>query len=121
MVNFDLLRHEENSRPRDTPVFFVYMLILKDKSVYVGYTNELHRRIFQHIKGWGVKATKEFRPLKFVYYERHKLKVVALAREKELIARSDEYKYCLITDFQWEVRELGKIFSPATKLVRYVQ
>jgi len=49
--------------------FYTYVLeSLKDKNRYIGYTNNLPRRIEEHNKG--LNFSTEFRlPFKFVYYE----------------------------------------------------
>ena len=48
---------------------YVYVLrSLKDTGLYVGRTEELEKRIEEHMSG-EVRSTKERRPLKFVYGE----------------------------------------------------
>ena len=48
---------------------YVYVLrSLKDANLYVGRTEELERRIKEHMNG-EVRSTKERRPLRFVYGE----------------------------------------------------
>jgi putative endonuclease len=62
----------------------VYILrSLKDKNLYVGYTNNLKRRLEKHKYG-KVKATKNRRPLELVYYEIWKSRAIARRREKYL-------------------------------------
>jgi putative endonuclease len=49
--------------------FYVYVLqSLKDKKMYMGYTNNLRRRLEEHNLGKSF-ATKPRRPLKLIYYE----------------------------------------------------
>jgi len=48
--------------------------------VYVGSTNNLHRRLTEHKKG-KVLATKGFRPLKLIYQEEYPN--ISLARKRE--------------------------------------
>jgi putative endonuclease len=49
--------------------YYVYVLIsLKDEKLYIGKTKDLKKRIAYHNKGL-VKATKNRKPLKLVYYE----------------------------------------------------
>jgi len=61
--------------------FYVYILISqKDNRFYIGYTNNLKRRLTQHAKG-EVKSTKNRRPLKLVHYEYFIDEVDAKSRE----------------------------------------
>ena len=63
--------------------YFVYLIgNNKGKKIttYVGYTDNLKRRIALHNSGKGAKFTKG-RTWKLIYYERHKTKSDALKRE----------------------------------------
>ena len=62
--------------------FFVYMLksqTLKPVT-YVGYTNNLKKRLGQHNSGKGAKFTRG-RKWKMIYKEEYQLKKEAIARE----------------------------------------
>jgi len=49
--------------------FYTYILkSLKDNNQYVGYTEDLNKRIEKHKKGL-VLATKHRKPLKLIYFE----------------------------------------------------
>lgn len=48
-------------------MFYVYILQLKDKSYYVGYSSNLKLRIVEHERG-NVESTKNLKPLKIIYY-----------------------------------------------------
>jgi len=62
-------------------MFYVYVLLsLKDSKFYIGYTDNLDRRINEHNKGL-VTSTKYRRPLKLVYYEYGGTKEDAIRRE----------------------------------------
>ena len=63
--------------------YFVYLLgnYKKNKlTTYVGYTNNLKKRINLHNKGKGAKFTRG-RAWKIMYYEKHKTKREAIQRE----------------------------------------
>jgi len=63
-------------------MFYTYVLKSQiDKKLYVGYSNNLRERIFEHEKGL-VQATKIRRPLFLVYYEACLNKDKAIKREK---------------------------------------
>ncbi|GAH60337.1 unnamed protein product [marine sediment metagenome] len=65
-------------------MFYIYVLISKkDNKFYVGYTDDLKRRIEQHNNGY-VESTKHRRPLKLIYYEVCINQQDALHREKYL-------------------------------------
>lgn len=65
-------------------MYYVYLLKsqVSDK-VYLGYTNDLKRRVKEHSKGMN-KTTKKILPIKLVYYEAYESKNYALCREKRL-------------------------------------
>ncbi|KPJ96643.1 MAG: excinuclease ABC subunit C [Gammaproteobacteria bacterium SG8_11] len=64
--------------------FYVYVLhSQKDKNFYVGYTDNLNRRVEDHTKG-KVSSTKNRRPLKLIYWEGCLNQNDALGREKYL-------------------------------------
>jgi len=48
-------------------MFYVYILQLKDKFLYVGYSSDLKTRIKTHENG-NVESTKNLRPVKLVFY-----------------------------------------------------
>ena len=63
--------------------FYVYLLILSDKSWYIGFSEDLYQRVRDHRAG-RVKSTTNKRPLKLVYYEAYLNKKDALGRERFL-------------------------------------
>ncbi|MEJ5351107.1 MAG: GIY-YIG nuclease family protein [Melioribacteraceae bacterium] len=63
-------------------MFYVYVLLsLKDFKRYIGFTENLHRRLWEHNSGL-VKSTKNRRPLKLIYHESFSSKHEAMMREK---------------------------------------
>jgi len=65
-------------------MFYVYILeSLKDKKLYVGYTNNLRRRFEEHNSG-KIDVTKYRRPFKIIYYEAYLNQQDATHREKYL-------------------------------------
>lgn len=64
--------------------YYVYILeSLKDKGWYIGFTNNLNRRIEQHNKGENI-STKNRLPLKLIYFEGYLYKDDAFGREQFL-------------------------------------
>ena len=64
-------------------MFYVYLLTLKDKSIYVGYSSDLKSRIATH-QGGSVSSTKNLRPLQLSFYAAFSSKEKAAAFEKYL-------------------------------------
>ncbi len=64
-------------------MYYVYILLLKNKQLYKGFTEYLRKRIRDHQLG-KVKSTRFRRPLKLIHYEIYLLKSDALRREKFL-------------------------------------
>lgn len=65
-------------------MYYVYILISqKDKNFYVGYSEDLKRRIQNHMDG-RVESTKNRLPLKLICYEAYLTKKEAMRREKYL-------------------------------------
>ena len=62
--------------------YFVYMLksLGKDSVTYVGYTNDIKKRINLHNNNKGAKFTKG-RKWKLIYKEKHSSKKEAISRE----------------------------------------
>jgi len=46
---------------------YVYILELKDKTIYIGYSSDLKKRIKYHNQGL-VESTKNLRPVKLIFY-----------------------------------------------------
>jgi putative endonuclease len=63
-------------------MFFTYVLISeRDSKFYVGFTEDLEKRIQEHQKGT-VASTANRRPLRLIYYEACLNEKDALKREK---------------------------------------
>jgi putative endonuclease len=61
--------------------YYIYVLLsLKDNKFYVGFTEDLKRRMDEHTQG-KVTSTKNRRPLKLIHYEMYITKEDAQARE----------------------------------------
>jgi putative endonuclease len=61
---------------------YVYVLLsLKDEKFYIGFTNDLERRLKEHNSGENI-STKSRLPLKLFYYEAHLSKKDAARRER---------------------------------------
>jgi len=80
-----------------TMVHFTYILECADKSLYVGCTNNLERRLEQHNNSkWGAHYTKIRRPVILKYSESFKTLKEARKRESEIKSWRREKKLELI-------------------------
>lgn len=68
-------------------MYFVYILRLSDNSFYIGSAADLKRRLTDHKHGL-VSSTKNFRPVKLVYFCGFVKKVTAMKFEKYLKSSS---------------------------------
>ena len=71
-------------------MYYVYILqSLKDNTTYIGYTENLEKRIAEHNKG-KTKSIKHKVPFKLVYNEPYESKTEAIKREIKLKKNSSE-------------------------------
>jgi len=81
----------------DKRIYFTYILECRDKTLYVGYTTDLDKRLVAHnTSKTGAHYTKIRRPVKLVYSEKFKTLSEALKREHEIKSWSREKKIDLI-------------------------
>ncbi|MGI9527306.1 MAG: GIY-YIG nuclease family protein [Weeksellaceae bacterium] len=77
--------------------YYVYILECKDYSFYTGVTNNVHRRVDEHVEGLDYKCyTFNRRPLKLSYYTVFSQIELAIAFEKQLKGWSRKKKIALI-------------------------
>ncbi|HZQ17102.1 MAG TPA: GIY-YIG nuclease family protein [Terriglobales bacterium] len=93
--------------------FYVYILqSASRRALYIGMTNNLRHRIFQHETHQFEGFTDDYNAVRLVYWERHDSVGKAIAREKQLKRWRREKKMCLIekTNPQW--RDLAADWFP---------
>jgi putative endonuclease len=77
--------------------FYVYIMASrKDGALYIGVTNDLIRRIYEHRNDLAEGFTKRYRVHKLVYYEDTENTCSAIAREKSLKIWNRAWKIRLI-------------------------
>jgi putative endonuclease len=65
--------------------YWVYVLASRPRgTLYIGMTNDLVRRIYEHREGLADGFTKEYRVKMLVYYEQHATAIAAIQREKNI-------------------------------------
>lgn len=82
---------------------FIYIMTnYTNTTVYVGVTNNLIRRVYEHKNGLIDGFTKRYHLTKLVYYEIFEDITTAITREKQLKAGSRQKKNDLINGFNKE-------------------
>ena len=86
---------------------WLYILASKPGgTLYVGVTNDLVRRTFEHRQGFVEGFTKRHNVKMLVYYEQHETVPLAIQREKNIKHWSREWKIDLIVSLNPEWRDL---------------
>ncbi len=76
---------------------FVYILLCKDNTYYVGVTNDVFRRFEEHCKGIHPNSyTFNRRPLELVFYASFTSIQIAIEKEKQIKKWSQNKKLALI-------------------------
>ena len=73
-------------------MWFVYILLCSDNSLYTGSTNNLQKRFLSHKNGKGGRYTRSHKPIKLIYSEELSSKSEALKREIEIKSWSRQKK-----------------------------
>ena len=94
--------------------FFVYIMTNVGNTVlYVGVTNSLRRRVWEHKHGLGGRFTSRYRAVKLVYYEIFADAYGAIMREKQIKGGSRAKKIDLIKSVNPSWKDLSDdFFSP---------
>jgi predicted GIY-YIG superfamily endonuclease len=89
-------------------IIATYILECADKSLYVGSTLDLDKRIEEHNIGTGANYTSKRRPVKLVYFEWYDLVVDAYNRENQIKKWSRAKKIALINGDKEKLKQLSK-------------
>lgn len=77
--------------------YWTYILCSRPRGTfYVGMTNDLPRRIYEHREGLADGFTKKYGVKRLVYFEPHDTALAAIAREKTLKRWPRDWKIALI-------------------------
>ncbi len=92
-----------------TGYYYVYILTnIRDHRLYIGVTNNLKRRLYEHTNGLIDGFTKHYNIHKLVYYEYTTDPNAAIAREKQLKGWRREKKIALIEKMNPYWKDLGE-------------
>jgi len=81
---------------RGSGTFYVYVLASISRTLYVGVTNDLERRIAEHVQGVTPGFAARYHVKRLVYFEGCQDIETAIAREKQLKGWRREKKIGLI-------------------------
>lgn len=77
--------------------YWLYILASRPRgTLYVGMTNDLIRRDYEHREGLAESFTQEHRVKMLVYFEQHATAIAAIQREKNIKHWSRKWKIDLI-------------------------
>ena len=87
--------------------YFVYILASKKNGVlYIGVTNDLIKRVYEHKQGFVSSFTKKYKVYRLVYYEMGQDSYAAITREKQLKKWNRAWKIELIEKMNPEWKDL---------------
>jgi putative endonuclease len=87
--------------------YWVYILASRPRgTLYVGMTNDLVRRVYQHREGLVEGFSREHGVKMLVYYEQHAAALAAIQREKNIKHWSRAWKIDLIRTLNPDWRDL---------------
>ena len=92
---------------------YVYIMSNKNRTTfYIGVTNNLWKRVSEHINGVGSKFVKKYNLYDLVYYEYFTDMKYAILREKQLKNWHRQWKINLIKEFNPDLKDLkDKLFE----------
>ncbi len=86
--------------------YYAYILASKRFVLYIGVTNDLQRRIYEHKHGIFPGFTKKYNIDRLIYYEMFDDINQAIAREKQLKNWGRDKKLTLIKKMNPELKEI---------------
>jgi putative endonuclease len=96
-------------------IYYVYILSSRTKTLYVGVTNNMERRAWEHKTGFVEGFTKKYSIHRLVYYEDYRSIRDAIAREKQVKAWRREKKVALIESLNPEWDDLASDWYTGTR------
>ena len=87
--------------------YYVYILTNKPRgTLYVGVTNDLVRRVFEHREGAVAGFTRRYGLKQLVHFERYDTSTLAIQREKNIKHWSRAWKLDLVNSSNPQWRDL---------------
>lgn len=89
--------------------FFVYIMTNKNNTVlYIGITNNIYRRVFEHQNSTMFEFASKYKTTKLVYVEQTSDVIAAIGREKQLKGWLRSKKDDLVTSMNPKWEDLSK-------------
>jgi putative endonuclease len=89
-------------------LYYVYVLSSASHVLYTGMTNNLKRRVYEHIQKQVAGFTQKYNVTRLMYYEVFGDVRLAIAREKQIKAWRCEKRVALISDHSPRWRDLSE-------------
>ena len=91
-------------------VYYVYILASRRYgTLYIGVTNNIHKRLEEHRQGLGSRFVKEYQVHRLVHVEPYENAEDAIRREKQLKKWNRDWKIRLIEEENLEWRDLSHL------------
>ena len=65
-------------------MFYVYVILCRNKTFYTGYTKDIFERLKQHLDGKGARYLQGNKVKKLYYVEKYRSQRQAIQREREI-------------------------------------
>ena len=95
--------------------YYVYIMCNRSSTIYVGATNDLMGRVYQHKEKVVEGFTKRYGINRLVYFEVCETREAAINREKQIKGWRRERKIALIESINPEWRDLSPEFMDYTE------
>lgn len=88
--------------------YYVYIMFGRTGVLYVGFTNDIYRRVFEHKSKIKPSFTQRYNVTKLAYFEETNDVMIAIAREKEIKGWRRSKKIALIENLNPGWTDLSK-------------
>jgi putative endonuclease len=96
--------------------YYVYMMSNTNRGIYIGFTNDLRRRVYEHKQGLVEGFTQKYQMHRLVYFEETGDVRAAIEREKRLKWWPRRWKAKLIESTNPEWKDLAADWYAADEL-----
>jgi putative endonuclease len=101
--------------------YYVYMMTNNSGTLYIGVTNDLVRRVYEHKQRLSSGFTRKYNITRLVYYEVYEDPLSAIAREKQIKGWIRRKKIELIQSVNPEWHDLAATWYEEGETLRFAQ
>ncbi len=101
--------------------YYVYIMTNNSGTLYIGVTNNLERRVYEHTQGESPAFTQRYKTTRLVYYESTPDIQSAIQREKQIKGWLRRRKIDLIASINPYWRDLSETVDPKGETLRSAQ